>query len=360
MERALELVADAPLSRSKAAVLSDCALHLLVADRHAEALEVAREALAMARSLNAHEVEPAALNTIGAARVAQGDAGGLADLERGVALSEEQGSSRSVGWHNNLAYARALLGDLRGSSAAKASAWRAAERYGGVEDLRYIELELVAEHYWTGRWSEALRVAEMVVADAAGGARHYMECECRIWRGRIRLAKGELAAALEDCERALELGRESGDPQNIDPALAFAARVLLAVDRPAEAGKLVDELLAGLAGRLLNPDLGVDLAVALVELGYPPEVLDETPTSPWQEAVRAFVSGDPGRAAKLYAEIGTRPDEAYARLAAAGRLLGSGRLTEGRTELDRALAFYREVGATAHLATARELLFARI
>jgi len=358
IERALALVADAPPSRSKAAVLTSCMQHLMVADRHAEALGVAREALAIARSLGARDVEAAAHGTIGAARVAQGDPGGLADLEHGVALSEEQGSSHSIGWHVNLAYARSILGDLRRSFAATEAAWHAAERYGGAYDLRYIELARVAEDYWTGRWPEAMRVADTIVADAAAGARHYMECECRFWRGRIRLARGELAAALEDGERALELARESGDPQNLDPALAFGARVLLAADRPAEAGKLVDELLAGLAGRLLNPDLGVDLAVDLVELGRPAEVLDDAPPSPWLEAARAFVAGDPGRAARVYAEIGSRPDEAYARLAAARRLLGDGRLAEGRTELDRALVLYREVGATAHLAEARELLFA--
>jgi DNA-binding SARP family transcriptional activator len=359
IERALALVADAPPSRSKAAVLSDCSLHLLVADRHAEALDVARQALAMARPLGAHEVQAAALNAIGGARVALGDPGGLADLERCVALSEEQGSSRSVGWHVNLAVARSILGDLRGSFAASEAAWRAAKRYGGVADLRFIELARVAEHYWTGRWPEALRMADAVVAGAAAGARHYGECECRIWRGRIRLAWGELAAALEDGERALALARESGDPQNLEPALAFGARVLLAAARTAEAGKLVDELLGGLGGRLLNRALGVDLAFDLVELERPAEVLDAVPPSPWREAARWFVTGDPARAATVYAEIGSRPDEADARLAAASRLLGTGRLAEGRGELDRALAFYREVGATAHLATARELLFAR-
>jgi DNA-binding SARP family transcriptional activator/class 3 adenylate cyclase len=358
IERALELVADAPPSRSKAAVLTGCMLHLMVADRHAEALGVARQALTMARRLGARDGEAAAHGTIGAARVAQGDPNGLHDLERCVALYEEQGSSSAVGWYINLAYARSILGDLRGSFSAREAARRAAERYGGVDDLRYIALERVAEHYWTGRWPEAMRLADAVVADAAGGARHIMECECRVWRGRIRLAKGEVAAALEDGERALALARESGDPQNLDPALTFGARVLLAAERHAEAAKLVDELLTGLAGRLLNPDLGVDLAVDLVELGRPAEVLDEAPPSPWLEAVRALVAGEPVLAARVYAEIGARPDEAYAHLAAARRLLGGGRLAEGRTELDRALVFYREVGATAHLAEARELLFA--
>jgi hypothetical protein len=164
--------------------------------------------------------------------------------------------------------------------------------------------------------------------------------------------------AVEDAERALQLAQESGDPQNLDPALAFEARVMLATDRHAEAAKLLDELLAGLAGRLLNPSLGVDLAVDMVALGRPAEVLDDAPPSPWLEAARAFVAGDPRRAAASYAEIGARPDEAYARLTAARRLLGDGRLAEGRTELDRALGFYREVGATTHLAAATELLFA--
>jgi DNA-binding SARP family transcriptional activator/class 3 adenylate cyclase len=359
IQRALELVADAPPSHSKAAVLIGCMQHLLVADRFAEALDVARQALAMARSLGARDGEAAAYGTIGAARVPLGDPGGLADLERCVALCEELGSSHAVGWHVNLAYARSILGDLHGAFVAREAAWRAAERYGGIDDLRYIELARVAEHYWTGRWQEAMRVADTVVADAAGGARSYMECQCRVWRGRIRLARGELAAALEDGQRALELARESGDPQNVDPALAFGARVLLAADRPADAGKLVDELLVSQAGRLLNPDLGIDLAVDLAELARPVEILDEVPPSPWLEAARAFEAGDPRRAARIYAEIGARPEEAYAHLTAAKRLLADGRLAEGRTELDRALVFYREVGATAYLAAARELLFAR-
>jgi hypothetical protein len=133
--------------------------------------------------------------------------------------------------------------------------------------------------------------------------------------------------------------------------------VLLVSDQAAEAGKLLDELLATLGGGLLKPELGVDLAVDLVALGRPAEALDDAMPSRWLDAARAFVDGDPGRAAKLYAEIGSRPDEATARLAAARRLLPT-RPAEGRTELERAIAFFREAGATASLEQAKELLFA--
>jgi hypothetical protein len=194
-----------------------------------------------------------------------------------------------------------------------------------------------------------------VVAEAAGGARDYMECECRIWRGRIRLARGKVNPALKDGTRALELARESGDAQNLHPALAFTARVLLAVDRAAEAGGLVDELQVGLPEKLLNPDLGVDLPVDLAKLGHPVGALDAIPPSPWLEAARAYVAGDPARAAGIYAEIGSRPDEAYARLQVARGLLADGHATQANTELAIARAFFREVQADAYLAEAETL-----
>ena len=87
------------------------------------------------------------------------------------------------------------------------------------------------------------------------------------------------------------------------------------------------------------------------------EALDDVLPSRWLDAVRAYAGGDPARAARIYAEIGSRPDEAQARLAAARRLLPA-RLAEGRTELERAIAFFREAGATASLEQAKDVLFA--
>jgi DNA-binding SARP family transcriptional activator len=357
LDRALALVADAPPSPSKATVLSCCMTHLMAADRHTEALRVARQAQTMARALGAREVEAAAYGTIGAARVSLGDPAGVADLERCIELCEAEGSSSTIPWRMNLASAHSILGDLGRCVAARRAAWEAAERFGSARWLHWLDLERAAEHYWGGRFDRAVEVADSATALASDGARHYMEGECRIWRGRVRLARGEVGAALEDGERALELARESGDRQNLDPALAFGARVLLAAGRLAEAGKLLDELLAALGGGLLKPDLGVDLPVDLVELGRPVEALDEVLPSRWLDAARAFADGDPARAARIYAEIGSRPDEAAARLAAARWLLPT-RPAEGRIELERAIAFFREAGATASLEQAKELLFA--
>jgi DNA-binding SARP family transcriptional activator/class 3 adenylate cyclase len=356
-DRALTLVGDAPPSRSKAVVLSHGMMHLLVADRNADALQVAREGLAMARSLGDRDVEAVALGAIGAARVNLGDPGGIADLERCIALCEADGSSSAIAWENNLAFCFALLGDLRRCFTARRAAWEAAERFGSARLLRWLELEQASEHYWSGRWEQAVRVADSVAPDGEDGAPHYMESECRLWRGRIRLARGQLGQALDDAGRAVALARDTGDRLNVDPALAFGTRVLLAAGREAEAGKLLDELLATLGGRLLKPELGLDLAIGLVELGRPVEALDDVLPSRWLDATRAFAAGDPARAARTYAEIGSRPDEAAARLAAARRLLPT-RPAEGRVELERAMTFFREAGASASLEQAKELLFA--
>jgi DNA-binding SARP family transcriptional activator len=358
IDRALELVRDAPASPSKASVLHGCMHHLLVADRHEAAIRVAKQALAMARSLRLRDIEASALGVIGAARLSRGDPGGIAQMERCVAICAELGLASTVVWHINLGYALSILGDLRRCFASRAAARRAAEQLGDARELRWLELERTAEHFWTGRWDEAVRVAAEVVAQSAAGVSHLLECKCRQLRGRIRLARGELEAALEDADRALDLARESGDPQNLDPALAFAGRALLAAGRPDEADKLLDELLDGLGGRLLKPELGLNLPLLLVALGHQVEELDAAVSSPWLEAARAFAAGDPARAARVYATIGSRPDEADAHLEAARQLQSAGRLAEGRAELAAALVFYREVGASAYLAESRALQFA--
>jgi tetratricopeptide (TPR) repeat protein len=216
----------------------------------------------------------------------------VADLERCVALYQEHGSPNVIDWQNNLGYSSAILGDLRRCFAARRAAFDAAERFGSARTLRWLMLEQTAEHYWSGQWDQAAAVADSVTDEDSSGPTHYMECNCRIWRGRIRLARGQLDDARTDCQRALELARASNDPQNLDPALAFGARILLLAGRSAEAGRLVDELLEHLPGRLLKPELGIDLPICLVELSRPVAALDGVRPSPWLEAAQAFVTGE--------------------------------------------------------------------
>ena len=61
----------------------------------------------------------------------------------------------------------------------------------------------------------------------------------------------------------------------------------------------------------------------------------------WLEAATAYVEGRLADAADIYERIGSKPDEAHARL-------NSG--TDGNVE--RALAFYREVGVTPAISVA--------
>ena len=69
----------------------------------------------------------------------------------------------------------------------------------------------------------------------------------------------------------------------------------------------------------------------------------------WLRAGTAVAAGRFAEAADGYAEIGSRPDEAFARLRAGERLLAAGRRSEADRQLEQALAFYREVGAAGYL-----------
>ena len=111
-----------------------------------------------------------------------------------------------------------------------------------------------------------------------------------------------------------------------------------------------------------NPDWAGELAVVLHTLGRGAELLEPlgrltTPT-PWLQAAGAIARGRFDRAADLYAQIGSVPDEAFARLQAAKQLLAAGRRAEGTAHLQRVVAFYREVQASAYLREAEMLLAA--
>jgi tetratricopeptide (TPR) repeat protein len=87
LERAAALVQNLEPSRAKAYVLASCSRLWTFAGREREALEVGREAIAMAERLRLEDLRAHALDNVGMARVRLGDPGGIADLERSLEVA---------------------------------------------------------------------------------------------------------------------------------------------------------------------------------------------------------------------------------------------------------------------------------
>jgi hypothetical protein len=81
----------------------------------------------------------------------------------------------------------------------------------------------------------------------------------------------------------------------------------------------------------------------------------ESQRSLWVAAAREFVAGNLERAAEIYARIGSLPDEAYARLKAAEQLASDGDPTRADAQRERAVEFYRSVGAARYVREAEAL-----
>jgi class 3 adenylate cyclase/tetratricopeptide (TPR) repeat protein len=349
LERAAALVEDAPPSSAKAYVLSAFAQALGIADEHERAVVEARRALVIAKELGLRDVESRCLNTIGWLRATRGDSGGFVDLEQSIAIAKSANSPYVVLAYANLAGVHHVLGDLPRAFEVAAAGREAASHFGRVYGSRWLMDGLrLQEEYYAGRWDAAARVAEDILADAEGES-HSQEIWARIFRGRIRLARGD-GASLEDSERALELARAAKDVQVLYPALAYRARVLAGTGHVREAAEVIDEFLAFFTGDEWCMDaFWIDLSVTLRALGQRQQLLDAVrkvrwPTR-WVAVARAIGRDELVRAADLCASIGSRPDEAFARLLAADRLERLGEHEAGEAQRRKALRFYESVGA---------------
>jgi hypothetical protein len=199
------------------------------------------------------------------------------------------------------------------------------------------------------------------------GSPHYLEATGHALLASIAAARDDLATAEERSAAAVGLARRAKDRQVLAPVLVTRADVLLRKGRVDAASELAAEVL-GFGPELsfeltqeFTPGLLVDLAWLISDLGREAdliEILAGSPATPWVEAARAIVSGDTGRAADILAEMGNRPGEAFTRLRRSRSLVDEGRRAEADADLALALAFYREVRATARVREAERLLAA--
>ena len=106
----------------------------------------------------------------------------------------------------------------------------------------------------------------------------------------------------------------------------------------------------------------VDGAWVFTGLGREAELVEAieraSAQTPWHEGARRIASGDLAGAAETYAEIGSVPDEVYARLRAAEQLVREGRRSDADAQLRLVLPVLAELGATAWQAEAEALLAA--
>jgi class 3 adenylate cyclase/tetratricopeptide (TPR) repeat protein len=325
-ESAKELVRGEPPSPEKARVLAGVASMLMLEDVFEDALETAGEALELSRSLGLVDVEGQLLSTIGSTRVRWGDSEGIEDLERSVDVLSAADSPTLGLAYQRLAAAHVEQGDLRRAAELHVLARNLTERGSDEPSRVWLLAERVGELYWSGRWDEATAVADQFLAQVEAGEHHYLESFCRCLRGQIRLARGDVAGAVNDAERALAAAAEAGDSQVVLPARAFRARVRASEgDRVAAADEAVAAL-ADLSGRESGEHCWVDFAMVLDEAGRGDELVRLLENGPkrtrWREAAIAFARGRYSEAAELYAAIGSRPDADVARERAARTLAG--------------------------------------
>jgi hypothetical protein len=186
-----------------------------------------------------------------------------------------------------------------------------------------------------------------------------------MFRGMVRAARGEDAAAADDAGRALELARPVGDPQLTGSVIFGTALIYMTIGDQKRATELLDESLDFI--REIE-DLGWvvvelhSLASVAHKLGRGVELLaaveDERLETPWLFAARAVAAGDSVRAADIFGEMGDSSLEAFCRLAAADSLVAEGRRAEADEQLRPALAFFRSVQASRYVREGEALLAA--
>ena len=359
LHRALDLVRDAPPSRSKARVLSHVARFRMLADVNEEAIRVGREALAMAEELGLGQLRAHTLNTIGVARFSSGDDGGVADVERSLQMALEANAADAAGRaYTNLAALVQARGDLERHREVVTEGTRFAERIGDLPSIRHLQTHSIQSDYAVGDWESAVGLADEFIGECESGSPHVSEVWARTTRGAVRLARGEDDGALEDARSGLALARNAKDPQVLVPALALSARVHAELGRTSEARRFARELLSQHGGFVF---VHVDLAWAAERLGIDAEMhtlLDTMHPSLWLDSLRAVREREFERAAERFEEIGSIPDAALARLRAAEGLVAEKRANAADIQLDRALAFWRSVGATRYIREGEALLAA--
>ncbi len=358
--RAYELVADRGASASKARVLALTARFRMLGSAPEEAIPIAREALALAETLALDELRAHALTTIGSSKSRIQLWTGREELEKALEIGLAANSPVAATTLNNLAVMAIWEGDFRRGDELYPKGQELAERFGDRDGLRFMRGNAIYAAFTLGRWDEAAEAADAFIADCASSP-HYAEGIVREARASIRLARGDLAGAAEDREFVLEHARRAKDPQRILPSLAATALNFVLLDKPDEARAAAEETIAVARENVGMTSAASVLVIVAGPLGVREEfgaIVELSPEGPWKDLTRAGVRGELRRVGDLFAEFGSATFEAYTRLFAGEDAIQAGHRAEGEAEIERALGFFRSVGAELLVRRGESLLAA--
>jgi tetratricopeptide (TPR) repeat protein len=360
-DHAARLIEGRPPSLEVGRAQAHLARYYMVTGRHDDAIRIGREALAVAEATGDDELRTFAMNSVGTARLSAGDVGGMPEIEESVEIAERA----NLPWHIargnvNLGVSLFYLGDVRAAYEVHRRNLENAERFALDGAIVWNRGEVALDLCLLGRWDEALAIADPDLLRMES-APHYLESQHRQTRARIRMGRGDVDGALRDARRGVEVGRAAGDPQALLPSLAEHGRALLLSGDLRSAVATIDEIF----GRV-DPRPAMEwgwwisqAAMILTDAGRGEEIIalggGDLP-SRWIAAARSWASGDYASAAERFAEISCAPDEAHARMREAQRLIDEGRRTEAEPQLDRALALFRGMGASAFARDAERFL----
>jgi class 3 adenylate cyclase/tetratricopeptide (TPR) repeat protein len=319
-ERSLELARDLPTSVSKVRAVAQTARRHAIGGDPARAIELGNEALAMAEELEHDELVSNALNTLGIAKTMGGDLTGLADLERSIeAADRSKVPDEITKSRNNIATRLWVLGRLAEANAYWEEADAFSRRFGVGGGMLWSQMEMTGMALTQGDFATALARADTLIA--ATGERDQVHNAARLFRAAALGVRGELDEALRDSAVGVERAREVRDAQQLVPALAIRALVLIAAGRADEAHPLADEILA--IGELTRSMMLDVMPHVFTELRRGPDyqeaVARVAATGPWVDAGVALAGDRPLDAARVYEEVGARFAEGWARLLAAER-----------------------------------------
>jgi len=361
IERAQRLIEGAPPSREKAMVLVGISRYLSLSEEGDHGIAAGTEAVDLLRRFGPEVLLPRAQMYLALSRfdIDPLDSIRLAEEAQQLAVATKSPEVRTI--THNLSVLHATYGDFKTGSRFYWQAFEMESRAGDTPGARHTRGSRGWMEMLEGKWDEGLAHATEFIAEVEASP-HYNEWIARITRAYILLARDDVAGAVAEARRALAVTAKAKDPQTLIPCAALAATIEYEAGNVAVAESLIDEGLALAAEGGGTYAIYPRWALIAEALGRGPALRHVIKTlnyrTPMLELVLAVLDHDWERAVDMLDQMGLPQEESVARVRYGEELIKQGRQAEGLEQLERALDFYRSVGATRFIRQAEELIAA--